>query len=325
MTRALILAVDGGQTSTKAVLARRDGTILAQGRGTPCDHIHGPNGVQRNRDAIHSAARSALAAAGRDASEIVAVGLGLTSAPREGEASGVFRDIVRELCEPEAIWVDADFVTNLYGASAGAPGVVVIAGGGSVGYGVDPAGREAVSGGLGYLMGDDGSAWYIGLRAIQAAAKASDQRGEPTALLPFVLEHYRLRTVRDIIRIIYDKDFTRDQVSAIAPNVVRIAREDAIARQIVTGAGDKLAEIALGAIRQLHAVGDIVDVYPTGGVFAAGALLTEPFKARLGRDWPTATIHTPRFPPVIGSFLQAIRALGDDVTPDVLARIEATL
>jgi len=115
----LILAVDGGQTSTKAIIDRRDGTILGQGRGTPCDHIHGANGVARNRAAIHSAANAALANASVRAEDIVGVGLGLTSAPREQDASAVFRGIGDELCSPRAFWVDADFVSNLAGASAG--------------------------------------------------------------------------------------------------------------------------------------------------------------------------------------------------------------
>jgi glucosamine kinase len=129
VSRDIVLAVDGGQTSTKAIIARRDGTILGIGRGTPCDHIHGPNGREINRRGIHGAAREALGASGRDAGEIIAVGMGLTSAGREHQAEGIFREIVRELCDPEAIWIDADFVSNLFGASGGAPGVVVIAGG----------------------------------------------------------------------------------------------------------------------------------------------------------------------------------------------------
>ena len=323
--RDLILAVDGGQTSTKALLATRDGTILARGAGGPCDHLHGPKGIERNRDAIHAAARSALVAAGREPGDILAVGLGLTSAAREHEPRAIFQGIVRELCDPEAIWVDADFVSNLLGASAGAPGIVVIAGGGSIGYGVDADGREAVCAGLGYLMGDEGSAWWIGLQAIQAAAKASDLRGAPTDLLPFVLGHYGLSTVRDIIRIIYDKDFSRDRVSRITPAVVRIAANDAVAREIVTTAGDKLAEIALGMLRQMHRANEPVEVYPTGGVFAAGPLVTGPFQARLARDWPAATVREPRFPPVVGAFIQALRALGCEATRDVLAQAARTL
>lgn len=324
MSRDLLLAIDGGQTSTKALLARRDGAILGEGRGTPCDHIHGPNGHDINRRAIHGAALDALARAGRDAGEIIGVGMGLTSAAREHKAGDIFRGFVREICDPDVIWVDADIVSNLFGASGGAPGVVIIAGGGSIGYGVNAAGDEAVAAGLGYLLGDEGSAWYIGLQAIIAATRARDLRGEPTELLPFVLEHYRLDSVREIIRVLYASDFTRDQVSSIAPDVVRIAAEDRVARQIITTAGTKLAEIGRACIAQLHEPGTAVDVYPTGGVFAAGPLIREPFAARLAQDWPEAVIREPRFPPVVGALLQAMRSVGDEITPALLDRIEAT-
>ena len=325
MIRDLILAIDGGQTSTKAILAQRDGRILGVGRGAPCDHIHGLNGLETNRRAIHGATLDVLRATGRDSGEIVAVGMGLTSAAREHKAGHIFEGLVRELLGPEKVWVDADYVSNLYGASAGASGVVVIAGGGSIGYGVDARGNEAVTAGLGYLLGDEGSAWYIGLQAILAAARANDLRGQPTTLLPFVCQHYGLDSMREIIRVIYADSFARDQVSSIAPEIVRIAGYDAVAREIVTTAGQKLAEIALAAIRLLHPEGHSVDVYPTGGVFAAGALITEPFALRLSREWPAATIREPRFPPVVGALLQAVKSLGDEITPALLDRIERTL
>ena len=72
-------------------------------------------------------------------------------------------------------------MTNLAGASGGDPGVVLIAGGGSIGFGVTADGREALAGGFGYLLGDEGSAFDIGLRAIAAACRAEDRRGEPTS------------------------------------------------------------------------------------------------------------------------------------------------
>jgi N-acetylglucosamine kinase-like BadF-type ATPase len=325
MSRDVILAVDGGQTSTKAIVAQRDGTILGVGRGTPCDHIHGPNGREINRRAIHGAAQEALRVSGQPATAIIAVGMGLTSAAREHRAEGIFKEIVREMCDPRAIWVDADFVSNLYGASGGSPGVVVIAGGGSIGYGVDADGRESVTAGLGYLLGDEGSAWYLGLQAIIAAVRANDGRGKPTALLPFVREHYGLQSVREIIRIIYAQDFARDQVSSIAPDVVRIAEHDPIASEIVTNAAHALADIVLASIRRLHEPGDVVDVYPTGGVFGAGPLIMEPFQHRISSQWPSAIIREPRFPPVVGALLQGIRALGDEITPALLARVELTL
>ncbi len=325
-SRPLVLAVDGGQTSSKAIVATVEGEILGLGSGSACDHLHGPNGYERNRDAIRSSALAALADAGRDPDEIGIVGLGLTSAPRESEALPLFSRMVHEFADPDSIWVDADFVSNLAGASGGAPGVVVIAGGGSIGYGVDAAEREAVAGGLGYLMGDEGSGWYLGLRAIQEAARASDLRGEQTALLPMVLDHYGIDTIRQIIRLIYDQDFRREQVSVLAPRVIDIAAAgDLVAAEIVDTAAERLGGLALGVIRQLHLPGEPVTVYPTGGIFAAGPILTEPFAATIQTAWPTAKIEPPRFPPVVGAYLRALSHAGLPVTDDIRSRLATSL
>ncbi|MGC4106568.1 MAG: BadF/BadG/BcrA/BcrD ATPase family protein [Thermomicrobiales bacterium] len=327
-SRTLTLGVDGGQTSTKAVLVEPDGTVVGVGNGTPCDHVQGPNGYTRNRDAIHSAATAALAIARRPASDIRAVGLGLTSAARELDAQATFRQMVDEFCtlDPGAFWVDADFVSNLAGASGGQPGIVVIAGGGSIGYGVDETGREAIAGGLGYLMGDEGSGWYLGLNAIQAAARAYDLRGPQTALLPFVLDHYGLNQIRDIIRIIYAAGFSRDRISGIARDVVRIAGEgDPVAADIVRTGAERLGDTALGVARQLHTPGDPIVVYPTGGVFASRDLVRDPFAKRILSQWPDATVSDPMFPPMVGAILQVWKASGEAIIPDRLARIAETL
>ncbi|MGC4189687.1 MAG: BadF/BadG/BcrA/BcrD ATPase family protein [Thermomicrobiales bacterium] len=326
--RDLVLGIDGGQTSTKAVLVTMDGAIVGTGSGSPCDHLHGANGYAKNRKAIVSAATAALADAKRSATDIRGVGLGLTSAPRELEAATIFRQMVDEFCtiDPGAFWVDADFVSNLAGASGGQPGIVVIAGGGSIGYGIDATGREAIAGGLGYLMGDEGSGWYLGLNAIQAAARAADLRGPQTALLPFVLEHYGLSRIRDIIRIIYAESFRRDRISTIARDVIRIAGAgDAVAAAIVRTGAERLGDTALGVARQLHTPGDPLTVYPTGGIFAARELMRVPFEKRILAAWPEAMVTEPQFPPAVGAVLQAWRAMGEKITPERLARLAATL
>ena len=116
-------------------------------------------------------------------------------------------------------------------------------------------------------------------------------------LLPLILRHYHLDSIRDIVRVIYDARFARDQVSVLAPDVVRLARAgDRVAVDIVRTGGERLAGIALGVARQLHQPGDPVTVYPTGGVFTAGELVTSPFKRRLTSAWPAVAIAAPRFP-----------------------------
>jgi N-acetylglucosamine kinase-like BadF-type ATPase len=324
--RTLLAGIDGGQTSTKAVIATAGGTVLGTGAGPACDHLNIPGGLERNRQAIHGALHDAASAAGVDLAALAVIGLGLTSAQRELDPGERIRAIVREVAAPDTIWVDTDFVSNLAGASSGRAGIVVIAGGGSIGYGIDDAGREAIAGGLGYLMGDEGSGWFLGIEALQAAAKAADGRGPATALLPLALDHFRLADIRHILRVIYRDGFERGEVSALAPTVIAAARDgDAVAAGIVERGVEGLARIALGVAGQLHAPATPVEVYATGGIFGATALVLEPFAARVTAAWPRATVPPARFPPMFGALFRAAIDHGIAVDVTFLARVEATL
>lgn len=325
-THPLLIAVDGGQTATKALLARRDGTVLAAGRGGPSDHFHGPDGVGRNRRAIHGAVLSALAAADAEPRDVAAIGLGLTGAPEGGDQDPIVAEIVRDILPRAAFTVVADYVTNLAGAARGEPGVVLIAGGGAIGYGVTADGRGALAGGFGYLLGDEGSAFNIGLRAISAACRAEDRRGEPTALHEVVCQHFAIPSMRTIPRVVYRAGFPREQISLLAPAVTATAEAgDAVARGILAAAAQELATTALGVIRQLFAAGEQVDVYLTGGVFNAGELVLARFREALHAGWPTAVAKAPAFPPVVGGLILAARAAGQETDAEWFARVGETL
>src|SRR5215213_943836 len=100
MTASLLLAIDGGQTATKALVAKRDGSVVGAGLGGPSDHFHIEGGVEKNRIAIHGAISSALASSGVERERVVAIGLGLTGAPTGGTQTPIVHEIVREILDP---------------------------------------------------------------------------------------------------------------------------------------------------------------------------------------------------------------------------------
>lgn len=307
----LLLGIDGGQTATKALVARLDGRIVGIGRGGPSDHFHAAGGEARNRSAIHGATLSALDAAGATTNDIISVVLGLTGAPTAPQAPRLAEAIVREIATPRTVAVVADYVTNLAGASCGQPGVVVIAGGGSIAYGTDASGREAVAGGFGYLLGDEGSAYDIGRQAMVAAARASDGRGNTTNLEAWLVTALGLGSTREITRVVYAAGFTRDRISELAPLVAEVAEAgDLVARGILERAGRELGLAALAVVRRLFDPGAAPVVFPTGGVFAAGEPVLGPFRTTLHGGSPESTLGVPAFPPVVGSLLLAARLAG---------------
>ncbi len=322
----LLLAIDGGQTATKSLIARIDGTVLGSGRGGPSDHFHIEGGVEKNRRAIVGAIDDVLIATGSDAAQVVAVGVGHTGAPTGTRTPEVVVEIVRERLSPQEITVVPDYVTNLAGASGGMPGVVLIAGGGSIGYGVTAQGNEAIAGGYGFLIGDEGSAFHIGLRAIAAACHGDDLRAQPTTLQEVVRDHFEVERVRELPRIIYAAGFSRERISLLAPKVVQTAEAgDVAATEILQNAGEELARIALGVVRQLFEPGTPVAIYKTGGVFKAGELVLEPFRNRLRHEWPEAEPREPRFPPAIGALILAAQSVGIVVDDAWLDKVATTL
>ncbi len=321
----LLLAIDGGQTSTKALISRLDGTVIGSGRGSASDHFHIEGGIEKNRRGIHGAIEAALLDAGAVSSQVASIALGLTGCPPEGEPRKPVYDIVGEIVSPEQIWIGADYITNLTGASAGGPGVVLVAGGGAISYGITTAGREAIAGGFGYLLGDEGSAFKIGVAAIRAASRAADKRGEPTTLEKIVCDYFEIATIREITRVVYRAGFQRDRISLLTPLVAAAADAgDRVAEEIIASAGESIAEMALGIARQLFSENEQLNVYYTGGVFNIGERLFASIRRVLADGWSNWALLEPRFQPAVGGLILAARGLGIPTDDEWLARIEAT-
>lgn len=327
MTDGLILGIDVGQTSTKSLLAREDGQVVGHGEGGPADHFHARGGVTRNRAVIHEAIRSAYAVAGRAPGSLVSVALGVTGLHRDSPEIAIVKDIVREVVEPHMLNVYPDYVANLVGASRGEWGVAVIAGGGSIAYGTSRDRlREGIAGGFGYLLGDEGSAFDIGRRAVMAAARASDGRGEGTVLEAVVCAEFSLVSMPEIMRVVYDASFSRDRLSRLAPRVVDAAKGgDLVAHRILLHAARELARTSAAVVRQIAEPAERVPVYVTGGVFRAGSTILVPFERDLRSEWPAAEIRAPDFPPVVGALIQARQAAYPDNGDAWLERVSQTL
>lgn len=326
MSKDILLSVDCGQTATKALVAAVDGTVLGTGKGGPTVHYLSEGGPEKNRSSVQAAMRAALQQSGIDPARVVSVGLGSTGFDPQGQEVAVIEGIVREVVSPETISVRTDTFTNLMGASAGEPGVVVIAGGGAIGYGLTVDDRVAVSNGFGYWLGDEGSAFWIGMRAIEAACRASDLRDEPSTLEGIVLEHFEIERMRLLPRIVYRADFGRERISFLAPKVAEAARAgDAAARGIYAEAARELALTAVGIFRQLYELDESAVVYPTGGLFTERELVREPFEREVFTLWASARVAEPRFPPVVGGLIVAARAIGVEVHDEWLRTVGKSL
>src|SRR5436309_2850343 len=124
-----VLGVDGGQTSTTAVVMDENGRLRGIGHGGPANHIHEAGGVDRVRQSLRDAINGACSQAGSRRLSITAAYLGMTGGSAEME----------QACRPavpgQRMTLGHDSLIALYSVTLGGPGVVVIGGTGSIGYG----------------------------------------------------------------------------------------------------------------------------------------------------------------------------------------------
>jgi N-acetylglucosamine kinase-like BadF-type ATPase len=195
---------------------------------------------------------------------------------------------------------DADIA--LFGATEGEPGLVIIAGTGSVCCGLNAQGKHICAGGWGPLAGDEGSGSWIARRALQAMARACDGRGPETTLGDAACSYFNVATTDDLLIAIYAPGMTNDRIAGFGKRVIEAAQAgDHVAREIVAEAGRELGVAANAVISKLRLVRERFQVAYVGGVFSAGELILEPLREEIARTAPQAFLATPHLSPAIAA------------------------
>lgn len=290
---ALYLGIDSGGTKTSCCIGNET-AVLAQG------HAGGSNllraGEAKAREALHEAIQQACLAANAAPDQVAKACIGAAGAGRP-EIAGRIRKIAKEIltCEVEVV---GDMVIALQAAFGDGPGVIVIAGTGSIAYGRDDQDNIARAGGWGAAVSDEGSGHWIGRHAVQAVLRARDQN-QPTALLEAVMKVFHADTPDQLV-IIANASPAPDFASLVPAVLSAAASGDASALNVLTLAGEELARLATIVIEKLKAQGNIA-VAMAGGVFAYSPIVRKVFSGRVASAHPTATISPIIVEPVQGA------------------------
>ena len=305
------LGVDGGQSRTTAIIGDESGRVVGVGRGGPCNHVGASEGRAKFVGAIQSSVQAACAKAGLNAASVcfTSACLGFSGGPADKES------ILAEILASDRTLVTDDAFIALAGATAGQPGLVVIAGTGSIAFGRNAGGRTARAGGWGYLFGDEGGGFWIARQAIRAALSFEEGWGVPTSLRARLLDavigqNVPARNVNDLLHRCYTPEFPRPRVASLSRLVNHAAESgDPVAVEILDTAARELARLAVAVRGQLFIAGDTALITYSGSVFNSRILL-----ARF-RDWIASEagirVTAPVFStdgPAIGALLEAYRA-----------------
>lgn len=290
----LTLGVDGGGTKTRAVIIDAGKKVLGEGLAGASNPLR--VGIALATNTIREAIDRACAAARVRRTEIVAAEIGLAGV-RRADLRERMRDELRKLhIRTLDVVTDADIA--LFGVADGQPGIIIIAGTGSICCGRNARGTHVCAGGWGPLAGDEGSGSWIARRGLQAVAKAADGRAPKTPLVKAACNYFNVTKPDDLATAIYAPNMTHGRIAGFARQVIEAARKrDAVSREIVCEAGRELGQAAKAVISSLRMGRESFLIGYVGGVFTAGELVLAPLRQEIAQVAPKAHLTPPLYAP----------------------------
>ena len=301
----IFLGVDGGGTSTRALVTDESGAVLGRGKAGPSNPL-----AVGWEPAV--AAIVAAVSATRVSLPVDAAFFGLAGVGREpGKSRMVAALTEARLARRFDVGIDAEIA--LAGAHGGEPGGIVCAGTGAIAVARGTDGILHRADGWGHLLGDEGSGYWIGREAMRLVCGLEDGRvvgliqvghAKSTLFRDAVLAHFGVESVQALVTRVYDTPLSPAEIAALAPVVGACAKAgDAIAEVTLVRAAGDLARSA----RAVLLAADLRQgpLSYTGGVFRLGRAILTPFKQRLRAMLPGIVIRAPRMSPVEGAALLA--------------------
>ncbi len=304
-----VLGIDAGGTKTVCQLADEHGHVVAEARSTGAN-LQAVGELQVEK-VLHEVMEEALG----DREVIpAAICLGIAGVDRPDDAA-VVRGIMKRIGYKARTLVVNDALVALEAGAPGQPGVVIISGTGSISYGRNARGVAARSGGWGYVLGDEGSGYWIGRAALRAVLRAEDRRGQATALTQLLLAHFGVDRPQGLIHAVYHSNLKPSAIGSLAQRVHEaFAAGDEVAVGILRGAANELEASAMSVARRLDLIGQSFAFIMAGGIFKAVPWLKDELSRRLPVLAPGSTVRLLEVEPAAGAVRLALQEVAGQAT-----------
>ncbi|MFZ1025541.1 MAG: BadF/BadG/BcrA/BcrD ATPase family protein [Limnoraphis robusta] len=318
-----VLGIDGGGTKTVCLLMDETGNVLSRGKSGSSNYQ--TIGIDATKIAIQTAINKAIYSFLDDKNYnkilIQGLGIGLAGVGRQ-EDFNVINNLVEQVkinLKSSINWeltanstrIKSDSIIALVGGLGHSVGIVVIAGTGSQIFGQNSQGKTKRVGGWGYLLGDEGSGYFIAISGLKAALKSHDGRLGSTQLISAFKHHLNLTNIESLIEVVYRRGWTVQQIASLAKIVDQVARDgDEIANHIINTAIEELVFATKIAIHSLFEPDETVEIVTIGGVFQGMNHFHSKYIESLNCVAPTAKVILPRYEPAYGAGLLALNGLG---------------
>jgi N-acetylglucosamine kinase-like BadF-type ATPase len=323
MVASLLLGVDGGGTKTDFVLIDREGHVAAQHREAGAYHLQ--IGVDGLREVIGRGLGAIFAKLGISGDAIEHAFFGLPAYGEDNSIQPRLDALPADFLGHRRYRCGNDMISTWAGSLGGEDGIGIVAGTGSIGYG-ERAGRSARAGGWGEQFSDEGSAYWIATRGLNAFSRMADGRMPRGPLRAIFVREFRLAADLELCAYLSgDEGPTRDRIASFCPLVAQAADAgDVQALAIFEAAGRELAAIAASIRTALgYAAGERVPLSYSGGVFETGDRVLAPFRQSLLKQSGDFDLRKPLLPPGAGAALYAARDSGRPLDAGAIARLRS--
>lgn len=300
-----IIGLDGGGTTTRALLADSKGSVYA-------DTVAGPSNLNAvSETVVQETLKQVFSDLKKQAPQlffkatIVFCGIAGSSTVYN---SSKLHEVLKEISPSFAsIFLEIDALNALYSGTLGNPGIVQIAGTGTISYGIDQEKNQLRLGGWGHLLGDEGSGYSIGRQAITLALKVYDGRENPDILSENVFEFFCTKTGEKLINKVYAAESPRELIASASKCVfAAYQQKDINATIIIKRACQEISNNIIAIYRKLWQDESEIKVVLCGGVFNDSSVMPPIIQENLNQQMNLLKILLPELPPVGGSIIGGI-------------------
>ncbi|WP_313580260.1 BadF/BadG/BcrA/BcrD ATPase family protein [Lacrimispora sp.] len=241
MNGPFVIGMDGGGTATTVMAAGLHGDPVKSFRLGPLN-ING----QSREAAEHTLTdlKRELELSGMNMSDCRGICIGAAGISNRDTAKLLTRNL-KEQGMQGVIRLVGDHETALAGALEEPAGVILIAGTGSICYGVNESGAKFRAGGYGHIIDDAGSAYAIGRDILKAVVRSMDGRRGQTVLKEKIFRYLKMDSVEDLITWLYQPGRSKKEIAALAPFLEEGIRDkDQASTEILDHCGEELTELA---------------------------------------------------------------------------------
>lgn len=296
-----VVGIDGGGTKTLGILADDTGRVISRVEFGPSNyHVVGEEETEKVLKDVVDSFNMPIASC-------EAFCLGMAGLGRQDD-----REVIGRICNRlglrRNLILTHDAKIALVGGAMKGHGVIIIAGTGSIVYGMNEVGEEKRAGGWGHILGDEGSGYDIARNALHAIVRAYDGRAHETILKEKILRRLRLEGPEQLVKFAHAAD--KKEIAALASSVFEAwAEDDSVAQKIIHHAADELVCATQVVIKSLKLENDSFDIVLSGGIFEHQPNFVELMQKRLRDVAPKVRCSLPQREPAYGAVLLAIYLL----------------